>query len=146
MSSENFLVSPELVILPEERQKDRFFVEQEKLRNQFPEFKLLAKNNAIAGSSGWLKSNLGTIYGIKIIIKKPYPSNMPYIETVGWTIQDGCPHMNNKTWPCVWNSNVWRKFYTMAFLVSKCALWINKYEVWKRTGEWIGVQDGGKSR
>ena len=145
MSNGNFIVSEKLVILPEERHTNRFFVEQEKLKQSFPQFKLTANNGVVNGCAGYLRTNVGSTYNIKISVDGSYPGKMPTVETVGWTIVAGCPHNYGATRPCVYASGLWRNFNTMAFLISKTALWLNKYEIWKKNRVWTGVQDGRKS-
>ena len=142
MANGTFLVSEKLVILPEERHEDRFYVEQRKLKDTFPQFKIVAESGNIIGCKGYLTTNLGKDYGFRVWFKEPYPSNMPYVETIGWTVKNGCPHTNSSTNPCVYHSRYWRNFNTMAFMVAKCALWANKYDLWLRTGRWSGKEHG----
>jgi hypothetical protein len=65
---------------------------------------------------------------------------MPKVEPVGWRA-DG-PHVYVGGSLCLMRARQWTPGLTIAFLVAKTALWLNKYEVWQRTGSWPGVEQG----
>ena len=138
--SQRFRMSRRLVVTPEEAQENRWFVEQRKLADTFPQFRMVRREGRIAGVVGVLTTNLGNDYGIFVEVPEQYPYDCPRVFARGWTIQDGCPHRYSPQQLCIMQSNHWSSQFTLAFVVAKAAFWLNKYDVWRETGTWPGNQ------
>ncbi len=138
--SQRFRMSRRLVVMPEEVSTNRWFLEQRKLADTFPQFRMVRREGRIAGVVGILSTNLGNEYGIFIEVSERYPYDCPRVFARGWTIRDGCPHRYSPQRLCIMQPNHWSSRFTLAFVVAKAALWLNKYEVWCQTGTWPGNQ------
>ena len=126
-----FLTAPEM--------QSRWYYEQEKLR-LFPAFALLrGGNGTISAAEGALDTQYNNTYGIRITLLN-YPYALPKIYPKGWDVHPRCPHTFKGGLLCIMRSDQWRKHFTIALVVTKTAIWLNKYELWKRNGHrWPGL-------
>lgn len=119
---------------------DRLAVEREILANHFPQFTLRSSRAArvYAVATGQLSTFAARRYRIEITLSSNYPHKLPTINPIDWTPRKN-PHLINGGL-CVMRANQWRSFMSVAFLVAKSALWLNKYEVFLDKGVWPGPE------
>ena len=128
-----------LLLTTDEMQSNRWRYEREKLR-LFPAFVLLGRDGQITAAEGTLDTQYNNTYGIRIELPN-YPHALPEIYPKGWTIHPEIKHRFNNGSLCIMRSEKWRKYFTIALVVAKTAIWLNKYEIWKRNGHhWPGLE------
>ena len=129
----------DLLLAPQEMQTNRWYFEREKLR-LFPAFVLVGVNGQITAAEGALDTQYGNTYGIRIELTN-YPHALPKIYPKGWTVHPEVKHRFNDGSLCIMRAGQWRKHFTVALVVAKTAIWLNKYELWKRNGQhWPGLE------
>lgn len=118
----------------------RIATERKILADHFPQFTLAesAAADTYAVATGQLSTFVGRSYGLRIILPSKYPHELPSIDPDGWTPRHN-PHLIGSEL-CVMRSNQWRSFMSVAFVVAKSALWLNKYEVFLSKGIWPGPE------
>lgn len=120
--------------------RNRWAVEQEKLDQKFTGLSFRALANKITHLSGNLYTSYGNCYYIKISIPDNYPYELPSISLPEHKIESKCPHIYKSGNICVMKSEQWSSTYSLAFLVTRVALWLNKYDYWKKYDMWPGNQ------
>jgi hypothetical protein len=114
----------------------RMYREQEVLKRYFPDFELVRdRSTGNFAARGILSTELN-LYGVRIALASDYPRTMPRIIAVGWTPR--APHLYGDGHLCVMKEEQWRQGYSVALMVAKAAIWVNKYEVYLRDGSWPG--------
>lgn len=116
----------------------RLAAEKKILAAHFPQFTLSTRTDAFAVARGQLETFTGRKYRIEITADSSYPHSLPEIHPVGWTLRPN-PHII-RGGLCVMRANQWASFMSVAFLVAKSALWLNKYEVFLDKGIWPGPE------
>ncbi len=129
-----------LLFLGDDLSRERMAVEHEKIKRYFPQFNFYAIQGIVKGVKGYLKSSDGNSYLVKIELREQYPYKMPVITLPETTISSHCPHRYNGGNLCVMRPDQWSSTYSLAFMVAKAAMWVNKYDVWQRTGKWPGKE------
>lgn len=129
-----------LLLTAHEMQWNRWYYELEKLR-LFSTFVLLGiRDGSITASEGTLDTQYNNTYGIRIDLAN-YPHALPKVYPNGWSIHPEVTHKFIDGSMCIMRSDQWRKYFTVALVVAKTAIWLNKYEIWKRNGHhWPGLQ------
>ncbi len=128
----------ELILTPAQIQTNRWYYEREKLRF-FPSFVLLGSNGQVTGAEGTLDTQCNNTYAIRISLDN-YPYGLPRVFPKGWTIYPGAPHSYTDGSLCIMRADQWRQYFSVALVVAKTAIWLNKYELWKRNGHrWPGL-------
>ena len=118
---------------------NRWYYERERLRN-FPAFELLARNEIITASEGAIDTQYGNSWGIRIELPARYPFSLPTVHPRGWSIHPSVLHQYRDGSICIMRSDQWKKHFTIALVVAKTAVWLAKYEMWKRNGHyWPGL-------
>ncbi len=126
-----------LTLTPTEMQA-RWYYEGEKLR-LFPAFALLASNGQITAAVGAIDTQYTNTYGIRVALDN-YPYGLPKVFPKDWTPHPNVPHKYNDGSLCIMRSDQWRQHFTVALVVAKTAVWLGKYELWKRNGnKWPGL-------
>jgi len=114
--------------------------EKEKMAAHFPSINFFGANGRITSVQGFLRTNYGNSYYVRIEIPEYYPFVMPKISLPYYNIEPDCPHkfVNNDI--CVMRSEQWSQALSLAFIVAKTAIWLNKYDTWVRNGKarWPG--------
>ncbi len=130
----------ELLFMGSDINRSRWAVESEKLKSQFPGFNFYTLDGRISSVKGKLTTNFGNTYHVKINIPEGYPYILPEIELPYHSIDPGCPHKYSDGRICVMRSAQWSTSLSLAFLVAKTAIWLNKYDLWKYKGKrrWPG--------
>jgi ubiquitin-protein ligase len=137
----NIAVNRGLVFLGNDLSRDRIAVESEKLKRYYRQFAFKGSEGSVTAVEGYLKTADQNYYLVRVQIPPNYPYKMPSIKLPETTIEPDCPH----TYPtsgnlCVMKPEQWTSSYSLAFMVSKTAIWVNKYDVWKRTKKWPGTE------
>ncbi len=133
----NFQVDRKLIFTSSDLLRPRNAVEKEKIDNMFPQFSFFMHNGNL-GVKGRLKTSYGNHYTIRIETSGNYPYHLPNVELVDTAIESDCPHRYMDNLICVLKADQWTSTFSLAFLVAKAALWLNKYDYWQRNGEWPG--------
>ncbi len=130
----------DLLLAPVEAQFNRWHHEAQKLKT-FPAFALLgSRDGDVKAAEGALDTQAGNTYGIRVELSN-YPYSLPKIFPKGWTPHPATPHRFNDGSLCIMRSTQWRTHFTVALVVAKTAIWLGKYEIWKRNGQvWPGLQ------
>jgi len=116
----------------------RWSYEQEKLK-RFPAFRFVRVGSNITGALGALDTQVGNTYGIRVELQN-FPFAPPSVFPRDWTLHPGVPHRFNDGSLCVMRSDQWRTHFTVALVIAKVAIWLGKYELWKRNGHiWPGL-------
>ncbi len=132
----NVHASKELLFIGSDLNRPRFTVEREKMQRTFPSFSFYGSEGTINSVRGYLSTRYGNKYYIKMNIPSSYPHNLPTI----WAPNDnlGGPHVYTGGNLCVMKSEQWTSIYSLAFMVARSAVWLNKYDIWRRDGRWPG--------
>ena len=116
----------------------RWSYEQEKLK-RFPAFRFLRLGANITSAVGALDTQVGNTYGIRVELQN-FPFARPSVFPRDWTSHPEVPHRFNDGSLCVMRSDQWRTHFTVALVIAKVAIWLGKYELWKRNGHiWPGL-------
>ena len=128
----------DLILSATEMSGNRWSYEQQRLR-LFPTFALLGSNGQIVAAEGAVDTQNGNTYGIRIVLER-YPYALPRIFPKGWTLHPSVSHTYADGSLCIMRADQWRKYFTIALVVAKTAIWLGKYEIWKRNGHvWPGL-------
>jgi ubiquitin-protein ligase len=79
-------------------------------------------------------------YVFSIKFPDTYPNEMPkiFIETPAITTG---PHRYNTGNVCYLHPSMWNPgIHDLKFVIARIAKWLNKHEIWKRTGFWPGKE------
>lgn len=132
-------VAANLKLSAAEMQTNRWYYEREKLR-LFPAFALLGVGEQVTAAEGAIDTQYYNTYGIRIGLKN-YPYALPTVLPKGWIVDPTCPHRYTDGSLCIMKVGQWRQYFTIAFVVAKSAIWLGKYELWKRNGHrWPGLE------
>lgn len=135
-----FQTNRELVFSGPDLLRPRMTVEREKLMLHFPQFSFYGVNGQPSSVQGNLSTSYGNSYSVRISIPAHYPYELPEVTLPYHTISSGCPHtfVNGKI--CIMKSAQWTSTFSLAFVVAKTAVWLNKYDYWRMHGKWPGKQ------
>lgn len=135
-----FQANPELIFMGSDFSRPRMVVEKEKINSQFPGFKFYGYGDKVTSVQGYLRTNFGNSYHIIIEIPDTYPYTRPDVMLPYMTIDSSCPHKYSDNEICVMKSEQWTTAFSLAFVIAKTAIWLNKYDTWKRNGKrrWPG--------
>ena len=136
----NIATNRGLLFMGADLSRPRMAVESEKIKRYFPDFAFKGSKGTVTSVEGYLKTADGNYYYVKIEVPEDYPYTMPRIKLPETAIDSACPHRYSSGNLCVMKPEQWSSSYSLAFMVAKAAIWINKYDVWKRTGRWAGKQ------
>lgn len=129
----------DLILTAAEMQANRWYHERVKL-GLFPSFAFLGINGQITAAEGALDTQYNNTYGIRIVLDN-YPFALPKVFPRGWIIQAEVIHRYTDGSLCIMRADQWRRYFTAALVVAKTAIWLNKYELWKRNGhQWPGLE------
>ena len=136
----NFATNADLIFSGTDFNRDRMAVEQEKLQAHFPGFNLYRSAGRITSAQGRLSTNHGNSYDVRIGIPQKFPYELPEVRLPNTAIDASCPHRFQSGNICVMKVQQWSKTLSLAFLVAKTAIWLNKYDHWIATGKrrWPG--------
>ncbi len=137
-----FQVVRELIFRGYDLDRPRMTAEGEKLRARFPGFKFYSIESRITSIKGYLRTSYGGRYYVSIEVPGSYPYGMPTVKLPNHSIEHGVHHKFSDHEPCVMKSDQWSSTLSLAFMVAKTAVWLNKYDSWKRNGrrDWPGTE------
>jgi hypothetical protein len=129
----------DLRLTPAEMQTNRWYHEGQKLRI-FPSFALVGVNGQVTAAEGAIDTQYGNTYGIRLALEN-YPYALPKVFPKDWTIDPAVSHRYVDGSLCIMKADQWRQYFTVALVVAKTAVWLGKYELWKRNGHvWPGLE------
>lgn len=120
----------------------RFAEERRILAAYFPGFTLhqsYGDSNSAGNATGRLKTFAHRSYALRILLPADYPDDPPAIIPDGWTPNKN-PHLYVNGNICVMRPEQWHPFMSVAFLVGRSAIWLNKYEIYIDKGIWPGAE------
>ena len=80
------------------------------------------------------------LYVVSIDFPNTYPNEMPTVYVVKPNFTTTPPHFFNTGNICYLHSTMWNPgIHNLSFVIARTAKWLNKYEVWKKTGNWPGA-------
>lgn len=129
-------VVPRKLLIEDGNASRRLYNEQRTMAENFRQFSFLQSRQGEVYVAGGLRTNAGNVYQVKIELPGDYPHSIPVIFPVGWKAK--CPHIYNAGNLCIMRPDQWRPIFSLAFVVSKTALWLNKYDVYRSKGYWPG--------
>jgi ubiquitin-protein ligase len=129
----------DMIFLGNDLSRPRMVVEKEKMRQFFPGFDFYGTQSKITSVQGTISTSYGNSYDIKVIIGPRYPYTLPTVALLYKSLDSG-PHQYNNGEICVLKSEQWSSTLSLACIVAKAAVWLNKYDSWRRNGKkyWPG--------
>jgi hypothetical protein len=122
----------------EAQSTNRWYYEKQRL-GSFPSFRLLGSNGSVTAAEGTLDTQNGNTYALRIDLTR-YPFALPFVYPRDWVVHPDAPHKFNNGAICIMRSDQWRQHFTVALVIAKAAIWLGKYEIWKRNGHvWPGL-------
>jgi hypothetical protein len=136
----SFQANREVIFSGIDLSRSRWTVEHEKLARFFPSIQLYGVDGRVTSAQGYLSTSYGSSYYVNIEIGQRYPYVLPRVCLPYTTVDSACPHRYSDGSICVMKSEQWSSSLSLAFLVAKTAVWLNKYDNWLRTGRtrWPG--------
>lgn len=87
-----------------------------------------------------LQTSAGNTY-ITMISFPDYPNRMPSVLVTAPTLRSDRPHHYNNGNICYLHPSMWNPGrHDLTFVLGRTAKWLNKYDVWCRTGHWPGAE------
>lgn len=135
-----FKLNSEMVFMALDLGRPRIAVEREKMHRFFPDFRFCGGDGYVNSVQGYLRTNYGNSYLVRVEIPSTYPYSCPSISLPQDTIDSDCPHKYSLDEICVMKSEQWSSNLSLAFMVAKAAVWLNKYDLWRYNGKirWPG--------
>ena len=129
----------DLILQPSEMGANRWYYERLKL-GLFPSVALLGANGQVTAAEGVLETQYSNSYGVRVVLEE-FPDALPRVFPKGWAVHPNVTHKFNDGSICIMKSIQWRRNFTVALVVAKAAIWLGKYEMWKRNGHtWPGLE------
>jgi ubiquitin-protein ligase len=137
-----FQMSRDLIFAGEDLSRPRWAVEREKMKAKFPGFSFFASDGKVSSVQGYLSTSYGNTYYVKVEVSSGYPYDLPRVNLPYETLDPKCPHRFTSGAVCIMKSDQWTSSFSLAFVVAKAAIWLNKYDSWKRNGKvrWPGKE------
>jgi len=133
----NIATNRDLIFMGSDLSRPRMAVESEKVKQFFPLFGFYGSGSNVNAVEGTLKPKFNSYY-VRVELSSSYPYSMPSIWLPHTTIPSNCPHQYKDGNICVMKPEQWSSTYSLAFMIAKTALWINKFEFWESNGYWPG--------
>ena len=136
-------IDKSLVLSGIEFTQPRWLVEKDKLLLKYPQFKFLGTENTISSIIGIITTRQGNYYQIKARIPRNYPYKIPEVILLSENIQLECPRAYQKNRIYIMNPSNWSSGLSLAFVIRKAEVWLNKYDFWKKNGgiKWPGLRN-----
>ncbi len=132
----NLQINRELIFTGSDLFRPRMAVEKEKMALFFPNFSFYGSGERVTSVKGYLSTSYYNKYYVRIEIGPNYPYSLPDIYLPYTTLEANCPHRFKNGGICVIKREQWSKTLSLAVLVAKAAVWVNKYDSWKQNGKW----------
>ena len=89
-----------------------------------------------------LQTSAGNTY-ITSIQFPDYPNRMPSVFVTAPTLRSDRPHQYKAGNICYLHPSMWNPGrHDLTFVLARTAKWLNKYDIWCRTGRWPGAEVG----
>ena len=86
-----------------------------------------------------LQTSTQATYVLSVRFPENYPNEMPRVSVDTPTITSA-PHRYNNGNICYLHPSMWNPgAHHLTFVIGRAAKWLNKYEIWKRSGRWPGA-------
>jgi len=133
------IAAPDLVLsAAEANSPTRWAIEQRKI-SFFPSVKFVAAGSKVTAAVGTLDTHSGNTYGIRVDLTN-FPYSRPRVFPRDWQVHPAAPHKFTDGSLCIMRNDQWRFHFTVALVLAKTAIWLGKYEIWKRNGHvWPGL-------
>ncbi|MBK8945344.1 MAG: hypothetical protein IPM32_08755 [Ignavibacteriae bacterium] len=133
-------VNRDILFIGSDFLEPRIIAEKRKLKMFFPQFEFYGIDKKITSVRGLLTTNLNNSYNVRISVTDSYPYEIPIIELIDFEIDEECPHKYYAGNLCIMRPDHWSSVYSLAYVVARTAVWLNKYDIWRRNGkeEWPG--------
>lgn len=132
------IVASELILTPAEASSPRRWLFEQHRLQLFPSFRLVGVGSQITAAVGSLDTHMGNTYAIRVELKN-FPYCRPSVFPQDWQVHPLAPHKFADGSLCIMRFDQWRSYFTVALVVAKTAIWLGKYEIWKRNGHtWPG--------
>ena len=135
---EKALTEGGLMLTDNEMLSDRMEIEVNKIKDHFPSFLCTSTKGRITSAEGDVSTSHGNKYRIRIEVSREYPYTPPRIIVVNDRDIEGSPHKYIDGSLCVMNLNQWSASLSIAFMIAKASIWLNKCDTWKLNGWWPG--------
>jgi hypothetical protein len=87
-----------------------------------------------------LQTSAGHTY-ITAIYFPDYPNRMPSVFVTAPTLRSDRPHQYKGGNICYLHPSMWNPGrHDLTFVLGRTAKWLNKYDVWCKTGRWPGAE------
>lgn len=88
-----------------------------------------------------LQTSTNRIYTLSIFFPDAYPHSMPSVYVRKPALRSDTYHMFKEGNICYQHSSTWNPGrHDLTHVIGRAAKWLNKYEVWLRTGRWPGKE------
>lgn len=135
-------VSSDLVFMGEDLRRPRWAVERAKIDRAFSGMSFYGSGGGISSVQGYLYTSYGRKYYVKVTVPEHYPYVMPEVWLPNHSVDTGCPHVYADGSVCVMKSDQWSSSLSIAYVIAKAAVWLNKYDSWIKNGKvrWPGME------
>ncbi len=135
-----FQTNRELAFDSYDLSRPRMAVEKEKMQRHFPSFNFYGSGGRVTSVQGSLHTNYGNKYHVKVVVGSNYPYDTPTVHLPHTTFKSDCPHKFSGDQICIMRNGQWSSSLSLAFVVAKAAIWVNKYDSWISNGQryWPG--------
>ena len=136
----NLQVSQKLIFSGTDLSRPRMSVEAEKINACVSGFSLYGSEGKVTSVRGVIITSYEHSYNVRITVPEHYPYVIPqaFVEEP----LDSCPHRYTDGSLCLMKNGQWSSTLSLAFIIVKTAVWLNKYDAWRRAGsvQWPGTQ------
>ena len=86
-----------------------------------------------------LQTSLGRMYTLEITFEH-YPNLEPRVRVRKPNLDFRAPHQYEGSRICYIHPKLWNPgLHNLTFVIARSAKWLNKYEVWRNSGNWPGA-------
>lgn len=118
----------------------RINAEIESARGYFPTLESWPTESGSPQVRYALQTSPGQVYVLQVEFPNTYPNSAPSVFVRQPGIAGDAPHRYRAGNLCYIHPTMWNPGrHDLAFVVSRSAKWLGKYEVWRRTGDWPGA-------
>lgn len=106
-------------------------------------FALVEEHPTVDGGV-YVKAAMQTSAGGTYIVQvqfPDYPNRMPKVVITKPALLSNRPHKYPDESVCYMHPTMWNPgLHNLSFVLARVAKWLNKYEVWRSTGRWVGAE------
>jgi hypothetical protein len=106
-------------------------------REHFPNIEAYATTDGGLYIKAAMQTSVGQVYVLSVTFVN-YPIEMPKVTVLTPAVQHG-KHMYTAGHICYMHPSYWNPAkHDLRFVLAQAAVWLNKHEVYKKTGNWPG--------